>query len=40
MGKAMINELGKEIGYIGLKGVIPKPKAETQSGPSRGPPVR
>jgi len=35
MGKAMINELGKDIGYIGLKGVIPKPKADTQSGAMR-----
>lgn len=36
MGKAMINELGKDIGYIGLKGVIPKPKADGQSGAGRG----
>jgi len=38
MGKAMINELGKDIGYIGLKGVIPKPKADAPSGLMRGQP--
>lgn len=37
MGKAMIKELGKDIGYIGLKGVIPKPRADAQLGPSSGP---
>lgn len=35
MGKAMINELGKDIGYIGLNGVIPKPKADASSGSTR-----
>lgn len=30
MGKAMIKELGKEIGYRGLEGVVPKPKPEEQ----------
>ena len=25
LGKAMINEYGKEIGYRGLDGIIPKP---------------
>jgi len=39
MGKAMINELGKDIGYIGLKGVIPKPRAEAQAGSMRGQPL-
>jgi hypothetical protein len=39
MGKAMINELGKDIGYIGLQGVIPKPKAEAQSGSTRAQPL-
>jgi hypothetical protein len=38
IGKAMINELGKDIGYIGLNGVIPKPKGEAQSGSMRGQP--
>jgi hypothetical protein len=28
MGKAMIKEFGKDIGYRGLDGVIPKPKPE------------
>lgn len=40
MGKAMINEFGKDIGYIGLKGIIPKPKAEAPSGSQRGQPQR
>lgn len=40
MGKAMINEIGKDIGYIGLKGIIPKPKAEAPSGSQRGQPQR
>lgn len=40
MGKAMISELGKDIGYIGLQGVIPKPKAEAPSGSTRGQPPR
>jgi hypothetical protein len=39
MGKAMINELGKDIGYIGLSGIIPKPKADAQSGSTRGQPL-
>lgn len=40
MGKAMIHELGKEIGYMGLKGIIPKPNADAQFGASKGPPAR
>jgi hypothetical protein len=38
MGKAMIHEMGQDYGYIGLKGVIPKPRAEAQSGSMRGQP--
>jgi hypothetical protein len=30
MGKAMIKEFGKDIGYRGLEGVVPKPKPEEQ----------
>jgi hypothetical protein len=38
MGKAMIAEFGKEIGYRGLGGVVPKPKPEQgPETPSEGP---
>ncbi|EGO00043.1 hypothetical protein SERLA73DRAFT_106988 [Serpula lacrymans var. lacrymans S7.3] len=30
MGKAMIKEFGRDIGYRGLEGVVPKPKPEEQ----------
>ena len=40
MGKAMINEFGKDIGYIGLKGIIPKPRADASAGSQRGQPQR
>jgi hypothetical protein len=46
MGKAMIKEFGKEIGYLGPEGVVPKPKPEegqssagtAQGGPPQHPP--
>lgn len=31
MGKAMIGELGREVGYRGLEGVVPKPKPEEEA---------
>jgi len=34
MGKAMINEFGKDIGYRGLEGVVPKPKIEDPDTPN------
>lgn len=38
MGKAMIKELGKEIGYRGLDGVVPKPKPDEQVSEGQGAP--
>ncbi|KAH7924631.1 hypothetical protein BV22DRAFT_496468 [Leucogyrophana mollusca] len=39
MGKAMIKEIGRDIGYIGLSGVVPKPNASAAAGPSPAPTI-
>ncbi|TFK44828.1 hypothetical protein BDQ12DRAFT_37679 [Crucibulum laeve] len=38
MGKAMIKEFGKAYGYLGLEGVVPKPKPEEQAEDGSAPP--
>jgi hypothetical protein len=34
VGKAMIKEFGRDIGYVGYDGVVPKPETSTSNRPS------
>ncbi|KAG9316301.1 hypothetical protein JVU11DRAFT_2332 [Chiua virens] len=34
MGKAMVKEIGRDFGYIGLAGVVPKPEASSGASPA------